>query len=219
MDATARGSAAGSEREDHPCVVERSALAQEQQLAREARPARRHADRGRPDREQRRVVDRVHLSVGSRHRRRVGLADPRRERDRFAERIRGEAPAIEHAVFRARQHRVRERIDERGVDAPLAHPQAVREWCINTALVDPFTHSVLAGSEDGVLYRWSLATNSFSESITLTPGIGEAYTPTVSGPDGQVYAINNATLFAVGATSVGVPAGGASLTRKLLLLR
>ncbi len=87
------------------------------------------------------------------------------------------------------------------------YPLAVREWCINTAVVDPFTHSVLAGSEDGVLYRWDLATNAFSESITLTPGIGEAYTPTIAGPDGQVYAINNATLFAVGATSVGVPAG------------
>ena len=98
-----------------------------------------------------------------------------------------------------------------------AYPQAVREWCINTALVDPFTHSVLAGSEDGVLYRWSLATNSFSESITLTPGIGEAYTPTVSGPDGQVYAINNATLFAVGATSVGVPAGAGTGGREVAL--
>jgi hypothetical protein len=32
----------------------------------------------------------------------------------------------------------------------------------------------------------------------LTPGIGEAYTPTLVGPDGTVYAINDATLFAVG---------------------
>jgi hypothetical protein len=97
------------------------------------------------------------------------------------------------------------------------YPNAVREWCINTAVVDPFTHSVLAGSEDGVLYRWDLATNAFSESITLTPGIGEAYTPTVSGPDGQVYAINNATLFAVGATSVGVPAGAGTGGREVAL--
>ncbi|MEY2539041.1 MAG: hypothetical protein QOG67_2781 [Verrucomicrobiota bacterium] len=78
------------------------------------------------------------------------------------------------------------------------HPQAVREWCINTAAVDPFTRSILANSEDGKLYRWDLTSNSFTEVITLTTGIGEAYTPTVIGADGKVYAINNATLFAVG---------------------
>jgi hypothetical protein len=77
-------------------------------------------------------------------------------------------------------------------------PDAVREWCINSAVVDPTTDSVLAGSEDGKLYRWDLATNTFTQVITLTPGIGEAYTPTLVGPDGTVYAINNATLFAVG---------------------
>lgn len=77
-------------------------------------------------------------------------------------------------------------------------PNAVREWCINNAAVDRFTRSVLAGSEDGKLYRWDLTTNTFTQVITLTPGIGEAYTPTVVGVDGTVYAINNATLFAVG---------------------
>jgi hypothetical protein len=84
-------------------------------------------------------------------------------------------------------------------------PGAVREWCINTAAVDPFTGSVLANSEDGRLYRWDLATNSFTQSITLTPGVGEAYTPTLIGPDGTVYAINDATLFAIGATPVPEP--------------
>ena len=77
-------------------------------------------------------------------------------------------------------------------------PGAVREWCINSAVVDPLSHSVLANSEDGKLYRWDLVSNRFSEVITLTPGIGEAYTPTVIGADGKVYAINNATLFAIG---------------------
>lgn len=77
-------------------------------------------------------------------------------------------------------------------------PNAVREWCINSAVVDPATDSVLANSEDGKLYRWDLGTNTFSEVITLTPGVGEAYTPTLVGADGTVYAINDATLFAVG---------------------
>src|SRR5206468_476997 len=98
-------------------------------------------------------------------------------------------------------------------DAGPSYPNAVKEWCINTAVVDPFKHSVLAGAEDGKLYRWDLDTNAFSEVVTLTPGLGEAYTPTVAGPDGQVYAINNATLFAVGATSVGVPPPPAATAR------
>src|SRR5262249_5908340 len=78
------------------------------------------------------------------------------------------------------------------------HPNAVREWCINTAVVDPFTKNVLANSEDGKLFRWDLTTNRFTQVITLTSGIGEAYTPTIIGEDGTVFAINNATLFAVG---------------------
>ncbi len=74
----------------------------------------------------------------------------------------------------------------------------VREWCINTAVVDPFTKSVLANNEDGKLYRWDLTSNTLSETITLTTGIGEAYTPTLIGVDGTVYAINNAILFVIG---------------------
>jgi hypothetical protein len=74
----------------------------------------------------------------------------------------------------------------------------VKEWCINTAAVDSLGKSVLANSEDGKLYRWDLTTKKFSEVLTLTGGIGEAYTPTVIGPDGTVYAINHAVLFAIG---------------------
>src|SRR5205807_7984496 len=57
------------------------------------------------------------------------------------------------------------------------HPNAVREWCINTAVVDPATDSVLANSEDGKLYRWNLTSNTFTQQMTLTSGAGEAYTP------------------------------------------
>jgi hypothetical protein len=76
-------------------------------------------------------------------------------------------------------------------------PNAVKEWCINSAVVDPATDSVLVNSEDGNLYRWNLATNTLTEQITLTGGIGEAYTSTLIGADGSVYAINDAVLFSV----------------------
>jgi hypothetical protein len=77
-------------------------------------------------------------------------------------------------------------------------PNAVHEWCINSAAVDPATKSVLANNEDGKMYRWNLTSNILSENITLTTGLGEAYTPTIIGVDGTVYAINNAILFAIG---------------------
>ncbi len=79
-----------------------------------------------------------------------------------------------------------------------AFPGSVREWCINTAVVDPMTKSIFVNNEDGYLYRWDLTTNTFPEKIAITNGLGEAYTPTVMGPDGHIYAINNATLYAVG---------------------
>jgi hypothetical protein len=73
----------------------------------------------------------------------------------------------------------------------------VKEWCINTAAVDPVRKSVLANSEDGWLYRWDLASNTFTQRIQLTSGIAESYTPTAIGADGAVYAINNAVLFSI----------------------
>ena len=86
-----------------------------------------------------------------------------------------------------------------GVTPDPAFPAGVTEWCVNTAVVDPFTKSILVNSEDGILYRWDLTTNTFSESVELqATGTLEAYTPTAIGPDGTVYAINRATLFAVG---------------------
>jgi hypothetical protein len=72
------------------------------------------------------------------------------------------------------------------------------EWCINSAAVDPADDSAIVNSEDGTLYRWDLARNTLAEKIRLNPPRPEAYTPTLIGPDGTVYAINNATLYAIG---------------------
>jgi hypothetical protein len=85
-----------------------------------------------------------------------------------------------------------------GPTPDASFPGGATEWCINTAAVDPFTKSVLVNSEDGFLYRWDLTTNTLSQKIRLTSGLGESYTPTAVGADGLVYAINNAVLFAVG---------------------
>ena len=85
-----------------------------------------------------------------------------------------------------------------GVTPDPNYPGGVKEWCINTAAVDPFTKSILANSEDGKLYRWDLTSNMFTQVITLSTGVGEAYTPTVIGSDGTDYAINKAILDAIG---------------------
>lgn len=78
------------------------------------------------------------------------------------------------------------------------HPLAVREWCVNTAAVEANSKSVLLNSEDGVIYRWDLTTLTLTEQIRLTAGIGEAYTSTLFGPDGKMYGISNARLYAIG---------------------
>jgi hypothetical protein len=72
------------------------------------------------------------------------------------------------------------------------------EWCINSAAVDLASDSVIVNSEDGTLYRWDLAHNTLAGKIHLNAPRPEAYTPTLIGPDGTVYAINNATLYAIG---------------------
>lgn len=77
-------------------------------------------------------------------------------------------------------------------------PNAVREWCINTAVVDVSSGSVLVNNEDGILYRWNLATNELDQSVQLNSGIGQAYTPTLLAANGLVLAVSNARLYAVG---------------------
>ena len=81
---------------------------------------------------------------------------------------------------------------------PTAFAGSVREWCVNTVAVDAATSSVLVNSEDGRLYRWHLPSNALTQNIRFNNGYAESYTPTAIGADGKVYAINNATLFAVG---------------------
>lgn len=75
---------------------------------------------------------------------------------------------------------------------------AVREWCINATAIDPFTKSALVNSEDGNFYRWDFTTNTLTEMVNITTGIGEPYTPTSIAPDGKIYVINGGTLFAIG---------------------
>jgi len=78
------------------------------------------------------------------------------------------------------------------------NPGGVREWCVNTGAFDPATRAMLINNEDGYLYRWDLPSNTLSERIRFNNGLGQSYTPTAVGPDGTIYAINNAVLFAVG---------------------
>jgi hypothetical protein len=74
----------------------------------------------------------------------------------------------------------------------------VYEWCINTAVVDRRNNSVIANDEDGYSYRWDLPSNTLSQTLQIGGPLGEAYTPTLIGHDGMIYAINDATLFAIG---------------------
>lgn len=78
------------------------------------------------------------------------------------------------------------------------HPDAVKEWCINTGVVDPHGKAAFINNEDGFVYRWDFTTNTLAASVQITWGLFEAYTPTIIGTDGTVYAISNGILFAVG---------------------
>jgi hypothetical protein len=99
-----------------------------------------------------------------------------------------------------------------------------REWCVNTVAIDPLDGLAFVNSEDGTVYRWDLVHGTITQKMALTPGIGEAYTPTVEGPDGTVYAISNAVLYALGnkysstvtaATLNGKSGDSATLTAQL----
>jgi hypothetical protein len=93
---------------------------------------------------------------------------------------------------------MREIITKLGPTPDPANPGGVKEWCVNTAAVDPSTNAVLINSEDGVLYRWHLPTNTFTQQVTLNAGRFQSYTPTALGPDGRIYSINSAVLHSVG---------------------
>ena len=90
-------------------------------------------------------------------------------------------------------------------------PYAVREWCINSPGVDPATKGVFFPSEDGNLYRWNLVANSLDQFVTLNPGLGEPYVPTIIGPDGTVITLNGGSLSAAG----GLPGVGVALTSSM----
>ncbi|AIE83860.1 hypothetical protein [Fimbriimonas ginsengisoli] len=77
-------------------------------------------------------------------------------------------------------------------------PNAVREWCINTAAIDVKGRAAIVNNEDGKCYRWNFDTNTLSETMRLTSGVGEAYTPTIVSRHGESFAINNARVYVLG---------------------
>ncbi len=64
--------------------------------------------------------------------------------------------------------------------------------------MDPIGKAIVVNSEDGVVYRLDLTTGTLTQALRLSAGVGEAYTPTVIGPDGTGYALNDAVLYAFG---------------------
>jgi hypothetical protein len=73
----------------------------------------------------------------------------------------------------------------------------VREWCINSAAVDPANRQAIVNSEDGNAYRWDFDTNTLIQVANLASATGEPYTCTAIGPDGTAYAINAGYLHAI----------------------
>jgi hypothetical protein len=80
-------------------------------------------------------------------------------------------------------------------------PDAVREWCTNGTVVDPATDSVYMNNEDGYTYQWNLGTDTITNAVEVTSGIGVPYTPTAIAPNGEIFSDNGGTLFAEGGYS------------------
>jgi hypothetical protein len=93
---------------------------------------------------------------------------------------------------------MREVITVLGPTPDYNYAGGVKEWCVNTAAVDPATSSVLMNNEDGFVYRWHLPSNTLSQGLRMNNGYAQSYTPTAVGPDGRVYCVNNARLFSIG---------------------
>ena len=85
---------------------------------------------------------------------------------------------------------------------PNSNLPGVTEWCINSAAVDAANKCAVINSEDGHVYRWYFTTNTLTPGLKLAPATAEAYTSTLIGPDGAVYAINDARLFCCAARTV-----------------
>jgi plastocyanin len=84
-------------------------------------------------------------------------------------------------------------------------PNARSEWCCNIGAFDPFSHSVYCNNEDSHHYRWDLKQNVLAERVPMSlNALLEAYTPTIIGPDGAVYAINMGVMVAFDCVDVGV---------------
>ncbi len=79
---------------------------------------------------------------------------------------------------------MRELLTVLGPIAAPYHPGGRKEWCINTATVDPLTRSVLMNSEDGSLYRWHLPSNTLAER-TAAPGARRALLPVAAPPSAR----------------------------------
>ena len=84
------------------------------------------------------------------------------------------------------------------------YPNAVREWCINSAAVDVPGKSVVVNSEDGTVYKLDLTTGTLTSHIAVTDGIGEPYTPTIIAKDGTIFAVSKSRIFAIRAKAVHV---------------
>jgi hypothetical protein len=94
----------------------------------------------------------------------------------------------------------------------------VREWCINSAAIDSVNKCAVINSEDGHVYRWNFTTNTLTQGLYLAPATGEAYTSTLIGPDGAVYAMNDAQLFCCAAKANAPTAVGPAARPKFRLL-